>query len=387
MTGIKRLRELIDAVDSRNTLWSVTTREYDKTHGITSTCSITLRDFLADIADQIEREQDATVADSPYDALPPDERDAIAWVREHGGLGHVKDICHDFRAVVERLGIEWSESELHSLMDAIDRRLMPEGMELPMVDGKPVVIGERLVGYGSGDDGYEVVGVRPTCGWVLVKSYNHITRDGGPVILEWDASKCHRPVPKVLDADGAEIRVGDEVWSTREPKSGTVVYAYPPGDDGQPSVKVGAFWHHASDLTHRAPVLAADGKPLREGETVWGTKGGSYHLTSVHDGKVFARHVGGSFGAEVESAGGEGLYRLRADQLTHERPVADSWERLKEDVGKHCYAYWECETLRCYACPTVVDGKNPRERYGVDDCQDAMQCDLVRRAKALAGGA
>ena len=74
----------------------------------------------------------------------------------------------------------------------------------------------------------------------------------------------------------------------------------------------------------RPKVLAADGEPLCARETVWGTKGGSYHLTSVHDGEVFARHVGGSFGAEVESAGGSGLYRLRADKLTHQRPVLDA---------------------------------------------------------------
>lgn len=134
-----------------------------------------------------------------------------------------------------------------------------------------------------------------------------------------------------------------------------------------------------SQLTHRAPVLAADGKPLREGETVWGTKGGSYHLTSVHDGEVFARHVGGSFGAEVESAGGSGLYRLRADQLTHERPVADSWERLEEDADALAEAEINGEG-------SFNAANDYCTRHGLKDgtVWVLVARDLVRRAKALA---
>ena len=71
MTGIECLREVV--------------REL----GRFSFC-YDLYETLGNIADQIEREQDAMVADSPYDALPPDERDAIVWVRDHGGLDAVK---------------------------------------------------------------------------------------------------------------------------------------------------------------------------------------------------------------------------------------------------------------------------------------------------------
>lgn len=95
------------------------------------------------VARPLDSADDASV--SAYDLLPADEREAIAWVREHGGLSHVKDIYHDFRAVVERLGIEWSESELHGLMDALDSRLMPEGLEWLRYDtGEPVRIGGAI---------------------------------------------------------------------------------------------------------------------------------------------------------------------------------------------------------------------------------------------------
>lgn len=55
--------------------------------------------------------------------------EAARWVRDHGGLAHIMDIVNDFRAVVERIGVEWSESELHAIMGVLDSRLMPEGYE------------------------------------------------------------------------------------------------------------------------------------------------------------------------------------------------------------------------------------------------------------------
>ena len=382
MIGIERLRQMAEDFKS------VKTSEHC-TFIVNTWRGRYIDDAIADIADQIEREQDkvaqmdweavrevaadmasrvfmsatidgllrdwsrkltdasdgrchaADVSMSAYDLLPEDEREAIAWVREHGGIEGVKEkwTGHVPRSSVKRM-VElhekkrdrlkahalWLERKCHERRERIkeldkaiaelDRRLVPEGMEWPKVDGEPVVIGERLVGYGSGDDGYEVVGVRPTCGWVLVKSCDHIRRDGGPVILEWDASKCHRPATKVLDADGAEIRVVDKVW---------------------------------------------------------GTNGGAYRVTSAHDGKVFALHIGGSFGAEVESAGGEGLYRLRADQLTHERPVVDTWERLEEDATIDPRAY--CSEHRLYIDPYDGDVAPATEKFARD---------LVRRAKALA---
>lgn len=56
----------------------------------------------------VERDGEGATTVSAYDLLSEDEREAIAWVREHGGL------------------------------DAVEKRLMPEGMEWPTVDGKPV---------------------------------------------------------------------------------------------------------------------------------------------------------------------------------------------------------------------------------------------------------
>lgn len=95
-----------------------------------------------------------TERESDVETVRSDAMRAWEWVREHGGLSHVKDIYYDFRAVVERLGIEWSESELHGLMDALDRRLMPEGVEWSRYEsGEPVPIGGAI----ADELGYEHV--------------------------------------------------------------------------------------------------------------------------------------------------------------------------------------------------------------------------------------
>ena len=338
------------------------------------------------------------VSVSAYDLPPQEDREAIAWVREHGGLDHVRSqwgylkgranhADHVDRQLEKRqrqideshaalrrrneriVELEHERDELremvrslNALTDEMEKRLMPDGMEWPMVDGKLV---DFTTGYEPSLGVLEAVSIYSN-GACEVMGHDGIIKN---------VKDIHVSKPKVLDADGAEIEVGDDLYSVEgglklhvgciDTRNGKIATAEMYALDK---------WADPAMYTHRAPVLAADGKPLREGETVWGTKGGSYHLTSVHDGKVFARHVGGSFGAEVESAGGEGLYRLRADQLTHERP--ESWERLEEDAK---------DIMRDIAVYLGDYSQSDFKEPG-DSIQDRVR-DLVRRAKALAGGA
>ena len=413
MTGIERLRELA--------------QEYlncSKDHTTVDVIPYGVSVLLNDIADQIEHEQRrdpaADVSMSAYDLLPADERAAIAWVREHGGISEVKEEWNHSRnlkrsletaqAKVERqqrhiefvqrkcrerqervaelssmfreadyrrvelcsaLGID-PETGWADAMVAMHQRLMPEGMEWPMVDGKPIVIGERLVGYGSGDDGYEVVGVRPTCGWVLVKSYNHITRDGGPVILEWDASKCHRPAPKVLDADGAEIEGDERGFHAERLRVETIL----PDGLVECSPYNGGTWVslEPSELYVNKPVPASDGRPLREGDTVWDVDGrGPLTVWRLPDKSEM-----------YVSLKKDGTFYYRyPEKLTHERP--DSWERLEEDCAKSDVDYCAERGLLDPSCDAVEGDASSRHCTDCGcTCGEKMARDLVRRAKALA---
>ena len=106
---------------------------------------------------------------SVYDLLPDDERKAIVWVREHGGL------------------------------DEVEKRLMPEGMEWPKVDGKPV---DFVTGYEPSLGVLEAVSIYNN-GACEVMSHDGIVKN---------ATEIHVATHKALDADGKEIRVGDTVW-------------------------------------------------------------------------------------------------------------------------------------------------------------------------------
>ena len=318
------------------------------------------------------------VSMSAYDLLPEDEREAVAWVREHGGLERIKQQRRESvpREAYERKRRAWlghideCETALGKRRDAIARladendalrferaqmrpRLMPGGMEW-LVESWPRFDDDAPLGCGdevmTSDGAVKVEGLSLTI----------CDTDGGVTSVPF-GKRVKRPAPKVLDADGMEIRAGDTVWSTREPKSGTVVYAYPPGDDGQPSVKVGAFWHHASELTHRAPVLAADGRPLREGETVWVTKDSPCDAPLDKGDEVTVRHAYPKF-VSVEDRTGESWF-VHSDHLTHERH--DSWERLEEDARNIRTAMLDSDKL-------------PFEVI------DERALDIVRRAMALA---
>ena len=234
-----------------------------------------------------------------YDLLPKEDREAIEWVRGNGGLAKV------------------------------EKRLMPEGMEWPRFDDDaPVKLGDIALINGEADM-VEAVQL-----WI----------HGNPVIYgdnDWQQLKrgerVKRPAPKVLDADGVEIRVGDEVWNLDGTRRGVVSMV---GEwDESPvnrliKIEGDPCWQQADRFTHRAPVLAADGKPLREGETV-------YH---VADGKAYVVHNLCEHYAVVKPEGADRFADCRFEYLTHERPEVET------DKGMRLASrFAEAIVLRCRA--------------------------------------
>ena len=271
---------------------------------------------LREICDQIERE-------AGVETVKSEAMEALAFVEEHGGL------------------------------DAVKKRLMPEGMEWlveawpKFEDDAPLKLGDMALVDGDADM-VEAIQL-----WIHGKPV--IYGDNSSQQLE-KGERVRRPAPQVLDADGVEIHKGDTVWSL----GGGGPYTVAGFDGGTPYVlfddgagNVPAL--EPSALTHRAPVLAADGEPLREGETVWNVDGtGPYEVSSI-DGNL------------VKMGSGACINRCN---LTHERP--ESWERLEADAGKNPFDY----------CKDVG--------HRLDTCENSEAYkarDLVRRAKALAGGA
>lgn len=161
-------------------------------------------------------------------------------------------------------------------------RLMPEGMEWP-TDAIGVRITPKETVWANGNDGgdgraWYVESVSPGMSYSIHASDgagNH--RDLKPRWLTHEP-----PALKVLDADGVEIRKGDTVWHAEDGREGTVKQIVRAHDAQWNDVACVCVAFNGSsrddyilpaNLTHCAPVLAADGRPLREGETVWDTFG------------------------------------------------------------------------------------------------------------------
>ena len=331
-------------------------------------------------------------------ALDDWEREAIAWVREHGGLEKIIQQRRDSvpRAAYERkLGkrlrhiaeceealrrrnvriaaLEKASDILRRQIAEMRPRLMPSGMEWLVEswprfeDGEPVEFGDELPEFA--DTIYKDVATVK----FLANGLVEITNAGGSAVRYVDlkpGERVKRPAPVVLDADGAEIRVGDEVWVVGDAWPSMKVLEIKPDDD--PDVPEHLVWcgetfceplsgtkkwRIANQLTHRAPVLDADGRPLREGETVWDTKGNGPYI--------------------IDGLEGDGVVRIKGNDLDyfgadfiHERP--DSWERLEHDAEKTACEYFGAN-YDCANCPLETAR-----------CAEEVKKDIIRRAKKLA---
>ena len=324
---------------------------------------------LSELMDRVRQFTDQTSVDL-YDLLPIEDREAIEWVREHGGLESVKahwegcvpaswlekaksryerkrdnlkahawelerkcgerrerirelsgkaakqsDEIRVMRDVIAetcaRLGVEGTGSTVDDaqvIWREISRRLMPEGMEWPKACGAKIRVSDtvRINGF---DEEYTVVGFDiDRIGRLRVKCES-LGGMSTSYLFPEQITVVARPEPKVPGADGNEIRVGEMVYSTETGVEFTVISIDPASRD------VHVRWGY--DFEEKTGTIAAE-------------------------------------------------------LLTHERP--DSWERLEEDAALPYTEYCKANDL----CAVYM---------GEDAQEIAKAIDLVRRAKALAGGA
>ena len=319
-------------------------------------------------------------------AIRKDAMEAYEWVEAHGGLEKIKQdaLCWNTAEHVAQNTLDWLARvcpvagiekcgygiALEKLEDVINSRLMPEGMEWLVEawprfeDDAPVRFGDMALIDGEADM-IEAVQL-----WIHGRPV--IYGDGGSQQLE-KGERVKRPAPKVLDADGAEIRVGDEVWLT-DGLGPLSVFRIVVADRMRvvcDDEKNGHLNTYPESITHRAPVLAADGKPLREGETVWKRTNGK-RLTVMHLVTSVVGLVGCSDG--TEAFGTPVIFNYCPSDLTHERP--DSLDRLAEDIGAMLVAWRSNKDL--------FDAQEAAAGCVGENTLGAALDSLVRRAKKLA---
>lgn len=296
------------------------------------------------IATSLTSHSDASdVTMSAHDLLPEAERDAIAWVRGHGGLDSVKklldwvvDHCStrqqlDFDfwlsgRVMHELGFDEDMADRDEVERRLLARLMPEGMEWLVEawprfeDGEPVSIGDEYECWCCGTHRANSVTIREGSSTINATNAHSFVVSDGPATAH--GKRVMRPAPKIYDADGAEIRVGDTLYYVdgREQRINTVARFTDSGHVQFGTVNEAGYVKYCeakcippNQLTHRDPVLAADGRPLRDGETVWHVKTGrEYVVVEPSYGKTVVVRL-----AKYDDAEGE---QYATDQLTHERP-------------------------------------------------------------------
>lgn len=153
-------------------------------------------------------------------------------------------------------------------------------------DGEPVQLGELV--------GSNLVGAVKVSAIEFTEDGTYVKDepDGDwSTSLEVTTNRLKRPAPEVLGADGLPLNEDDTVYGTgREQHRYTVQVPYSINEEVGKRFCVQCYdhdegnitWCDPSMLTHERPVLGADGKPIKVGETVYPTYG-FYAMTS---GKV-----------------------------------------------------------------------------------------------------
>lgn len=305
-----------------------------------------------------------------------EKQGAAEWLR--GIIGRYKDEDDGFgggcSALAKMLGIDCNEETCRDCMikmmtaiaDRIDaERAIPDGVEWPRFeDGEIVNVGDEVEYKGETMRVY--LATFDADGWALWCS-----REGIDGRLSGSyGERVKRPAPKVLDADGVEIRKGDVLYSVETGDCVTVG-----------SIELGNPWFattdgalkHCAKFTHQRPVLDADGAPIEVGDTVYFVDGDARPLTVE---RIDAN--GGEPAVDLVYAGQIlSWHSVNPDKLTHERP--DSWEKLEEDARKTACNYApaprnEDGLITCDGCPFQKS----------ESCSNEMTIDLVERAKKLA---
>lgn len=322
---------------------------------------------------------DTTV--SAYDMLSNEDREALDWVRDHGGLDALRSEMPviSYRAslvgsVYDALDIDPDEpgaammlaSEVKRLrddhdallwmderggLDAVKARLMPEGMSWPRFeDGEPVRIRDEVPLV---SDTMDVTSVELSKGRFILHGWGYEIGCNCQVKYR-SGERVKRLKPKVTDADGVEIRVDTDVWWVCEGDERGIhaeaMHVIGFDEDGlvECAPHNGGTWVYLnpSELHVEKPVLSADGRPLREGDEVYLLPGKHCDRFPLHlyhawdEMEVKDLNPSHSVPGVVACRGdGNAMCYPKPSQITHERPGI--WERLVDSIVRRASALAE----------------------------------------------
>lgn len=246
-------------------------------------------------------------------------------------------------------------------------------------DGEPVMIGDGVDGL-DGEIIEVYIAENAAAIWNNFANHMHLSpgervKRPAPEVLDADGVSI-KVDDTVWHEDGSELHVIG--FGGAQDGETMLVVEYAAGPTKWGEVRCLSVTH-----TRPAPkVLDADGVEIHVGDTVYGV-GRSQHSFDVIDPHHIDPEVGEAFSVRCYDRDEGEECHCRPGLLTHDLP--DSWKQLESDANKDVVDYWGCAGRSCYACPAMIDGQTPNGRYGCRSCKIAERLDIIRRAKALAG--
>lgn len=292
-------------------------------------------------------------------------------------------------------------------LEGIAERVEQEFAMIPKdKDGDVIEIGKTL--YGGDGQAWHIIGFKPGMKYDVIGQ-----KPTGEVNSHLRGKWLSKTDPNnvCVGTDKLPIEPGDKVWI--DPKyrdeltyGGISILGFQPdepmtvaGIDTTYNYEVEVRSHSgvyrrvaAAWLTHKQPVISANGVQLEEGMTVWVT------MEHAKDCNRDCGELGNKAGlwgykygtpACIERIGNAASVSLGlrygpwcpASWLTTEEP--DTQERIDRDKMKDVYEYWDCAGTPCWNCHAMEDGKNPRQRYAARACGVAQGINIARRQAAL----
>ena len=326
------------------------------------------------------RDHAADVSVSAYDLLPEEDREAIAWVREHGGLDAVKRRWECLSYYADPVPRSCMEKRLARLQRQIDeshaalrrrREIISElnhrACDLTRENAKRgETIRELSDRAAKQSDEIRVMRdvIAETCARLGVEGTGSTVDDAQVIWREISRRLMPDGMEWLLEAwpmfeDGEPVRFLDDFERYGDENGVSIVTMY---QDGSFALNCRAY-SKGERVNHPAPKVldadGADGKPLEAGQTVYAKNYGYVKCTVLAIEWVVDGYL-----VEVENEGGH-KFRQTPDEFTHERPVEDTWERIEDDAGCTATKY--------------------NERRGTTfTTKQQVARDLVRRCRALA---
>ena len=228
-------------------------------------------------------------------------------------------IWYDLCSAIEIDCIGYNEFA-SKIADEIERYYIPRPR---FEDGEPVQFGDKFEKK-NGNEG-TVTSIHFTDGHYYINK-KHAT--GRPQLSE----PLKRIATKVLDADGVEIKIGDYVYYAVKPFDGiegTVRRIEENGITVVVDCKQYMQRINSENLTHKKPVLDADGVEIEVGSMV-------YDLIGLYQTPLEVLEIREN-SITVSIPDGKGYTSFTPDNLTHKEPVLDA-DDIPIKVGENRYS-------------------------------------------------